>query len=553
LLGTAAAGLGGVLLGRLLTPRSASTLDSRTYQDLTYRHGRVLSARFTPDQGSVVYAAAWDEDPPALFTTRIGGGGTRPLGLPSADVLAVSRQGELALSLGHRHRDGLYTAGRLALAPLEGGDPRLLGAEIQGADFSPDGTQLAIVRRHGAGFRLEMPYGESIAEVPGWLSDPRVSPDGSRVALLSHPGTDDDRGDVVLIDRATGTRRNVSEGWSSLAGLSWKSDGELWFSAARTGGNMAIHSLQLDAPGALASLVAGTTGRLRLHDVAAGGRAVVSHDRCRLRLMASPPGRNTDIDLSLSDISVIAGMSNDGSQVVVGELGDVDQAPGTYLRSTAGGRPRYLGPGYPLALSGDGTSVLALVGGEPAQLVVMSAAGGVPTPVPLGPIASVSWARWRNATEVVLGGAAAGAGLRLWLVRLGPGQGDPAPLTSEGLVGAGHLNADASAFAFVAPDGRLLTVGLDGERLAAIPGTFTDQQVCEWRSGLFVRTLSVPLQISRIDPATGASRPYKTVSPPPVGRKGVDAFFMSSTAGAHAYSYGEEVSKLYLMSASATA
>ncbi len=41
-----------------------------TYHQLTFRKGTVLSARFAPDNRTVIYAAAWGGSPPELFSTR---------------------------------------------------------------------------------------------------------------------------------------------------------------------------------------------------------------------------------------------------------------------------------------------------------------------------------------------------------------------------------------------------------------------------------------------------------------------------------------------------
>ncbi len=71
-----------------------------TFHRLSYRSGVITGARFAPGGQSVIYSAAWDGKPVETFTMRIGGPESRPLGLLSAGVLAVSSAGELALSLG---------------------------------------------------------------------------------------------------------------------------------------------------------------------------------------------------------------------------------------------------------------------------------------------------------------------------------------------------------------------------------------------------------------------------------------------------------------------
>src|SRR5207302_5104860 len=110
---------------------------------------RLMSARFTHDGASLVFGAAWDGGPLASYLLRLDGGVARPLALPPADVLAISPQGELALALDRHNVEGQSASGRLALAPLDGGAPRVLVDDVQEADFTPDGSELCIVRRGG--------------------------------------------------------------------------------------------------------------------------------------------------------------------------------------------------------------------------------------------------------------------------------------------------------------------------------------------------------------------------------------------------------------------
>ena len=135
-------GAGAFRLGRRSAPISAPS-----FQQLTFRRGMVRGARFAPDGQSVVYAAAWDGKPIALFTTRPGSSDSSALELPSADVLAIAPSGELALQLGRRQAEAYVAVGTLAAATLAGGEaPRERLQGVQWADWSPDGKTLAIVR-----------------------------------------------------------------------------------------------------------------------------------------------------------------------------------------------------------------------------------------------------------------------------------------------------------------------------------------------------------------------------------------------------------------------
>jgi len=544
--------LGGALLGSALRPRSAPSapMAGFSYHQLSFRHGRVLSSRITPDGGSILYSAAWDGLPPSLYTVRRGGGGTRSLELPPADVLAISSRGELALSLGAHFVEGFHTAGKLAVVPLELGEPRVLANDVQEADFTPDGKELAIVRQAGTGFRLELPAGKTLFETAAWLSHPRVSPDGKSLACLMHPSPYDDRGSLVLLDRATGALRVVSEGWASIVGLAWSRDGrELLFTAARQSANTALFAVSL--AGRL-RLLAQTTGRLRLHDVGSGGSAVVSHDNWRLCTMVRETCALQDRDMSLSDISLVADISVDGETLLVGEFGDSEgTSNGAYVRGVRGARPLRLGDGVPLSLSPDGRRVLALLPSSPPRLLVYSIGAGEALTIPLGDVELVQWARWRGLDDVVIGGAAAGRAPRIWLWRAGGVT--PQPITDEGVFGQGHVSPDGAMVAFVTSDGKLLRVDLDAPFSAMVtPGRYVDELVCGYHASgllLFVRTKALPVHIRKVDVKTGRSEPHAQITPPLLGLKGLDAVALSANGEAYVYSYGQELSRLYLIEA----
>ena len=70
-----------------------------TFQQLTFRRGEILSARFAPDQQSVAYSAAWDGKPLEMFLTRIDHPEPEepfPAGRRSAEHLSPGRNDDLA-------------------------------------------------------------------------------------------------------------------------------------------------------------------------------------------------------------------------------------------------------------------------------------------------------------------------------------------------------------------------------------------------------------------------------------------------------------------------
>src|SRR5258705_7862567 len=96
------------------------------------------------------------------------------------DLLAVSRSGQLPISL-RRHVIGyLRESGTLAQVPIAGGAPRALLDDVEYADWSPDG-RLAVVRTVGGRCRLEFPIGNVIYDTNGWIGHPRFDPAGKSI------------------------------------------------------------------------------------------------------------------------------------------------------------------------------------------------------------------------------------------------------------------------------------------------------------------------------------------------------------------------------------
>jgi len=81
----------------------------------------VLSARMAPDAQSVIYAAAWEGGSSEVFLMTPGRPESRALGHAGAHLLAVSKEGELALGLRYHYPGGERFRGTLARAPLTGG------------------------------------------------------------------------------------------------------------------------------------------------------------------------------------------------------------------------------------------------------------------------------------------------------------------------------------------------------------------------------------------------------------------------------------------------
>ncbi|HEV2845097.1 MAG TPA: protein kinase, partial [Thermoanaerobaculia bacterium] len=165
---------------------------SPTFKVLTYERGTLHRARFAPDGHTIIFGASWNGDPLRVFQARQGSPVSRPIELPPADFLSVSPTGELAISGDHEFPSffGRQGMGTLARAPLLGGGARRLQEHIAEADWAPDGSGLAIVRRE-ENERLEYPIGRVLHQVDGHIGSVRFSRDGKRIAFLEHPDASD--------------------------------------------------------------------------------------------------------------------------------------------------------------------------------------------------------------------------------------------------------------------------------------------------------------------------------------------------------------------------
>ena len=84
---------GSLLVGRRKVTSRRSGVSS--FQRLTFRRGLIRSARFAPDGQTIFYGALWDGELCRVHSTRTDNPESRALDLPNANVLAVSRTGDL--------------------------------------------------------------------------------------------------------------------------------------------------------------------------------------------------------------------------------------------------------------------------------------------------------------------------------------------------------------------------------------------------------------------------------------------------------------------------
>ena len=552
--GRVAAGLAIAVLVAVafIAGRRTAPVPSPSFQLLTYRRGTILSARFAPDEQAVVYGAAWEGKPVEVFTSRPGSAESRSLDLPATDLLAISRTGEMALSLDNRRVDVFRSAGTLSQAPLSGGAPREVLKDVFYADWSPDGKGLAVVRSMGGRNRLEYPIGKVLLETAGWISHLRFSPKGDAIAFLEHPEQGKDLGWVAIVD-LSGHKRQLGREWGSLEGLAWAASGvEIWFAASETF-HRVLRAVDLSGR---ERLIARAAGSLTLLDVSPTGRVLVNREDRRGILMALPADGDSERDLSWLDTSVATDISPDGKSLLFGELGEGGGArSAAYLRLTDGSPAERLGDGVPTALSPDGTRALAILHGAPSRLVVMPTGAGQAGELTRGPIVEYHWATFfPDGLRVIFAGNEAGHGARLYAQDLSGG--GPRAVSPEGIAvahGGLAVAPDSEQAAAIGPDERvwLYPLGKSGEG-RPLPGFEAGYSPIRWSANgrsLFVyRPSELPVRVLRVSLKDGKTEVWKTLMPSdPAGVTVFTPPVIAPDAKSYAYTFVRSLSDLYLV------
>ena len=374
--GIAAGLVAGVAIGALgywlVTDRAPQTSSVPLFRRLTFQRGNVLHARFAPDGQTVLYGASWEGRPVEIFSTRVDGTESRPLGIANADLAAVSGSGELLLLRKPHFLPNLSGIGTLSRASLAGGAPRDVAENVHGADWLPGGT-VVMTRHDDANHALEFPPGTRRLD-QAW-SPPRVSIDGRHVAVAH--GTPHGDSEIVVLD-AEGRQLWRADG--GFEGMAWHPSGEPWLSRS-TGENPGIFALGRGKP---ARPVLKGTGWI-LHDIARDGRLLLERVLTRRSLRVRAAGDPKERELSWLDGSSLAGLSGDCGSLLFSEENEAGVGSGgVYLRKTDGSPAVRLADGQALAFSEDGRWAFVRGVGPSARHSFVPSGAGEPIPVDLG-------------------------------------------------------------------------------------------------------------------------------------------------------------------------
>jgi Tol biopolymer transport system component/predicted Ser/Thr protein kinase len=537
----------GFLIGQRSNPRLVPT-----FRELSFRRGALLAARFAPDPRSSVYSAAWEGNSEAVFISSPNSTESRDLGLPATEVLAVSPAGQIAVLRHFGLSPNRFThRGTLAQVSIGADAPRDLLDNVEMADWAPDGNSLAVVHVAGGQSRIEYPIGKVLYETPGWISHLRFSPKGDRIAFIDHNLLGDDGGTISVVDMS-GKKADLTIRWASALGAAWSPTGnEIWFTATDTGFSRSLRGVTLS--GQLRELLS-APGTLTLHDVGAGGRALISRDAMRAGAIGLAPGEPKERDLSWQDWTVPTDITEDGRTLLfieAGEAGGGDYA--VFTRATNGTSAVRLGEGSAYSLSPDGKWALVLRQNvSPPDFTLLPTGIGQQRPVATGKVIPSTGEFTLDSKGLVFEGHELGHATRVYVMSLDGGQ--PRAITPEGFSLGSHMHSlspDGKRVATVSSDG-INIIPVDGGQPEPVSGALPSEAPLRWtRDGnsLFVGARGeTSCAVSRVNIRTGARTPWKTVAPTDVaGVAGVACPRIAADEEHYVFGYTRNLSDLFLV------
>jgi Tol biopolymer transport system component len=510
----AALALAAIAAAYLVGRRSASAARPAevSYTQLTFHREPVFRARFAPDGKTVVFSMAPSGSTPQISVLRTDYPGAPETRLAGAHLLAVSSRGELAVITGARYIRHSLFRGTLARMPLQGGAPREIAQDVREADWTPDGSGLAIIRDSAGKDTLEYPPGKILASTGGYFSDLRFSPKGDRIAFFEHPFRYDDRGSLAVVDLA-GRKTTLAGEFGAEEGLAWSAArDEVLISAGPSYNTFAIHAVDL-AGRRRAALQ--SAGGLTIHDVAPDGRWIATREDHYRELMVLGPGAERERNLSWLELSYPIAFTRDARTLLMcEESATAGPNYAAVLRPTDGSPFVRLGDGSPGDISRDGKWVLTLIPTAPQHLVLYPTGIGESLKLDPGGIVSYEFGRFfPDGRRVLLCGHEQGRAVRCYAQDVAGGR--PRPVTPEGTTN-GRVSPDGSQIVVQSSDGGLFLYPAGGGEGLPVKGARADDSVPAWLpdGSLLVATESdMPVRVERLDPQTGRREPFRTLGP----------------------------------------
>lgn len=531
-----------VAVALLFVRLNAPPPEPPSYRQLTFAREFVSSARFAPDQRTMIYSSARAGSEGELLSLSPDTRASASLSLKNVNIESISSSGEMLLI----ERRSLGARGVLARAPLSGAAPRPILSDVQDADWGPD-NQIAVAHYVDGHYRIEYPIGHILYEVPiGYVSDVRVSPKGDWVAFAEHPTFGDNSGYVVVVD-SSGHKRTLSPRHSIVQAINWTPSGkEVWFSGATRAADIQLKASDLSGHTRVVDRIPGIP---ILHDIARDGRVLLGQMIVRVLTYARSPGQDQDRDVTIQNWSTVFAISPDGKQLLSFSDGP-DSSPDydTYVRASDGSAPVRIGDGAGYDFSPDMKWVLSsLTLHVPRQLLL----------VPLGPGETKqithdsidhAYARFLpDGKSVVFAGTEPSHKSRIYVQAIN--SGSARPISPEGV--NGFIPTADGKFVFGFSDSVAL-YPIDGQGASRpVPGIHPDESILsvspDGRSVLVGVLGGYAVDVMRVDLASGRRELFKKIGPPdPAGVSMYNVVF-TPDGKYYAYAYINLLSELYLV------
>jgi hypothetical protein len=508
--------LGFLLRGRMLHPAHLQ------FQRITFRKGYVTSARFLPHSRNIVYQARWEDGPAHTYLAVPGSPDSRDLQLaPQAQLASISSQQEMAFLTAPF---GEYGSGRLVSASISGGLTRPLLDGVLAADWSPDGSSLAVLRRVNGINRLEYPIGKVLADNIAWpLWMIRVSPDGSRVAYVRRfngraieLNVADRAGKVTSLGAVSG--QNTTGEDSSLC---WTPKGdEIWFRSFDPSEQGIVYAVDIKGRRRIALTL---PSRVKFYDISQNGNALLSTGSLELGILGVAPGETAERDLSCLDSGQVASISDDGKLIAANITGESGGPKGSiYIRRTDGSPAFRAGDGFIYRMSPDGNWVAGytMKADGSRRFMLLPTGPGEEFDVNVPGVQPASVIGWLDGDQryMVVGHL---QGRKFQCFAWDARQGTVRPVCPEGIGQSPSiaLSPDRQGVLAPSPQGGWFVYPVDGEPARQVHGLADNEIPVGWRQGsrsLYVRpdrSGEDNIPVSIVDIVTGRRSPWKVIDP----------------------------------------
>jgi hypothetical protein len=222
---------------------------------------------------------------------------------------------------------------------------------------------------------------------------------------------------------------------------------------------------------------------------------------------------------------------------------------GVYVRPTDGSPAIRVGDGSSRAISPDGKWVAAqFVDGRTGIQILPIGAGEART-LPIEPIERVIGARWfPDSRRLAVIGVEKNQKPRTY--ELAVAGGAPKPITAEGVTGLA-VSPDGRWLAAFSADGVPGLLPMDGGPIKLIPAAARTDSFSGWLAdsrAFLARSSGSPVQVSKIDVATGTRTPYTTINvSDPSGVVSLGQLAFAPDGDRYVFNYFRVLSELYII------